>query len=162
MYLYLIRHGEASSDDGGRSKPKIFKEPGALTEKGRETVRKLAVFLKKKGVKIDEIWHSVKLRAKQTAEIIADEFDVENVYKKNFLAPLDPVDKCVEKMSGYENLDLAIVSHIPYLSNLIAYLVPVPGEIIDFKQAGVVCLELTGAGWQIAWMSGAQKANARL
>lgn len=162
MHLYLIRHGEATSEEGGRSKPGYFKEPGGLTEKGRDAVRRQAVFLKKKGAKIDEIWHSVKLRTKQTAEIIAEELDVPTVYKKNFLSPQDPVDKCVEKMSGYDNTDLAIVSHMPFLANLVAFLVPFLKERIDFKPAGVVCLEPTANGWEISWMNGAEKVNERL
>ena len=63
MRLYLVQHGEAMSKDENPERP--------LTAKGRKNVTKTAKFLKKKGIRVRKIFHSTKLRAKQTAQIIA-------------------------------------------------------------------------------------------
>ena len=158
MSLYLIRHGVADSENA-RSAPGHYHEPGSLTDKGRDSVLKGARMLKKKGVKIDEIWYSTKLRAKQTADIIADELGVKEVYKKTFLLPNDPIDKCIEKLNGCEEINLAIVSHLPFLPDLISALIPSLQEKINIAWSGIVCLELKDGKWKISWMMGAAPAS---
>jgi phosphohistidine phosphatase SixA len=153
MPLYLIRHGEADSEQA-QSAPGRFREPGSLTAHGRAVVLKNAILMKKKGAKIEEIWHSTKLRAKQTADIIAAELGVKEIYKKNFLLPDDPVDKCIEKLNG--GINLAIVGHLPFLSNLAEALLSFSNEILDFKKGGIACLNLNGVAYKIEWLIGAE------
>lgn len=155
MLLYLIRHGEAQSEQA-RSAPGRYREPGSLTDKGREVVLKNSRLIKKKGAVIDEIWHSAKLRAKQTADIIADELGVKDVYKKSFLLPTDPVDKCLEKIESLGESNLAIVGHLPYLSNLAEALLSLSDKMLDFKAGGIACLSSNGSVWRIEWLVGAE------
>jgi phosphohistidine phosphatase len=155
MLLYLIRHGEAQSEQAG-SAPGRYREPGSLTDKGRDTVLKNARLIKKKGAAIDEIWHSAKLRAKQTADIIAEEMGVKEVFKKSFLLPTDPVDKCIEKIDSGSAANLAIVGHLPYLSNLAEALLSLSDKMLDFKAGGIACLSSSGSAWRIEWLVGAE------
>ena len=60
MKLYLVQHGEATSKDITPERP--------LTEKGHDDVRKISQFLKQSDFQLDQIIHSDKPRAKETAE----------------------------------------------------------------------------------------------
>jgi len=156
MLLYLIRHGEAESGNAGQTRAR-FHEPGSLTDKGRKSVFKTAKYLKKSHAVIDEIWHSVKLRAKQTADIIAKELDVGDIYKKEGLAPNDPIEKYVAKINDIENENISIVGHLPFLAKMASFLLygsEADYERISFARGGVVCLERQNDRWNILWASG--------
>ena len=63
MTLFLVQHGEAipETEDSERS----------LTERGAETVERMADWAARNGIKVEEIRHSGKRRAEQTATIFA-------------------------------------------------------------------------------------------
>jgi len=82
MELYLVRHGQAAARDGEVSR--------ALTEHGAEVVEQVAAFAARAGVKVDEVRHSGKLRAHQTAEILAKALAPPRGV--NAVAGLDPED----------------------------------------------------------------------
>jgi phosphohistidine phosphatase len=67
MLIYLVRHGNAVPEQTDPACP--------LSEIGRAEVEATAKELLAEGAKIDEVWHSGKLRAKQTAEILAKTMD---------------------------------------------------------------------------------------
>ena len=74
--IYLMRHGADPSDRyGGWS-------TYGLTEKGKEQVHNAKVQLRNKG--IVEIFASDLVRAKETAEIVADELSLEITYLPQF------------------------------------------------------------------------------
>jgi phosphohistidine phosphatase len=147
MKLYLIQHGEAVSDDVDPKRP--------LSKKGRADVESTAAFMARNGVRVDEIWHSVKLRAKQTAEIIAEALKVKKVIEKKGLAPNDPVDVVATEINASDN-DIVIASHLPFLQKLSSLLLTgsESHQIIKFRQGGVVCLEKTDSVWSVVWMVG--------
>lgn len=62
MFVYLGQHGEAEREEVDPARP--------LTEKGRNDVRKVALFTAGAHVRVERIFHSGKLRARQTAEIL--------------------------------------------------------------------------------------------
>src|SRR5947209_346591 len=61
---YLVRHGEAAPGAEDRLRP--------LTERGREDVRRVARYAAALAVRVAEIRHSGLVRARETAEILAD------------------------------------------------------------------------------------------
>ena len=63
MTVYLVRHGRPRSEVEDPARP--------LSDAGEREVREVAAFLSRQGVRVSAIHHSGKLRAKQTAEIIA-------------------------------------------------------------------------------------------
>jgi phosphohistidine phosphatase len=144
MKLYLVQHGEATSEDVDPKRP--------LTEKGAQDVIKTAHFLKKSGAGIDIIWHSVKTRAIETAQIIANELSPrEGIKQKEGLAPNDPVKKIFDDILSARS-DLMIVSHLPFLQKLasLALLNSESPSIVGFRQGGIVCLECKGTGaWEL-------------
>lgn len=145
MKLYLVRHGEAVSEKIDPQRP--------LSEKGREEISKIAKFLKEIKVKIEVIWHSNKLRAKETAQIIANGiFPLEELVEREDLSPNAPVEKWPEEIKNFGK-DLMIVGHLPFLQKLLSLLLLNSEEfsIVDFKSAGVISLNLDKEKelWQI-------------
>ncbi len=69
----LVRHGESYSNRLNIVSQDVDKYP--LTERGREQARRAAVEIKK--LHIDHIYSSPILRARETAEIISRELDME-------------------------------------------------------------------------------------
>jgi phosphohistidine phosphatase len=113
MLLYLVRHGEAVAEEIDPARP--------LTEKGRAEVEATAKELKAEGARIDEIWHSTKLRAKQTAEIIARVLGVSKVIEKDGLKPSDPVAPIAEPLRQ-SGKTILIAGHLPFLPKLASLL----------------------------------------
>jgi len=147
MKLYLIQHGEATSEQVDPRRP--------LTTQGREDVRQVASLLKTARVKPALIYHSEKLRAKQTAEIIASAMATPELIKeRKGLLPQDAINDLTQEISRSAN-DLMIVGHLPFLSKLATFLLlgKEEGNLIAFQQGGVVCLKRAeDQRWQVAWM----------
>lgn len=72
MKIFLIRHGESTSDVNGKYEGDYDDH---LTEAGRESAQDVAEKLKEKGVQV--VFSSGKIRAKETSEIIRQNLDCE-------------------------------------------------------------------------------------
>jgi len=146
MRLYLVQHGEATSKEVDPDRP--------LTKKGRKDVSQMAEFLKKKGIRVIATWHSEKLRAIQTAQILGEAISVE-IVKQEGLAPNDPVDKWLEELNTRVK-DVMIVGHLPFLERLASLLLvgDEASQIVAFKPGAVACLKREDAGekWSLAWI----------
>jgi len=130
MTVYLVRHGDAVQEQVDPARP--------LSAKGRAEVETTARALLKEGAKIDEIWHSTKLRAKQTAEMIGQILGVKKVYEKEGLKPFDPPASIAEILKNTPKTIL-IVSHMPFLADLASLF----GKKIDsFESGGVIKLQV--------------------
>ncbi|RLI32491.1 phosphohistidine phosphatase SixA [Candidatus Bathyarchaeota archaeon] len=147
MKLYLVQHGEAKKEEEDPSRP--------LTEKGFKDAEKVAKYVSKLDVKIKRIFHSGKLRAKQTAEIYANYLNPEEgVFEAEGLNPLDDVKIWVEKIKLMSE-DIMLTGHLPHLSKLTSALIVNDEniEIVKFRMAGVVCLERDKEGkWAVLWV----------
>ena len=133
MIVYLVRHGEAVAEDVDPARP--------LTEKGREEVEATARELKEHGARIDEIWHSTKLRAMQTAEILARVLNISKIIEKEGLKPNDPVTPIADLIRQTDKTIL-ITGHLPFIPKLASLLRPeLQGkQIIELKSGGVVMI----------------------
>ena len=135
MKLYLVQHGEASPEETDPERP--------LSDKGRSDTSKAAAFLREAGISVETILHSTKLRAEQTARILADTLDQRcDVVKRDFLSPNDPLDNILDEISRRDD-DLMIVGHLPFLDRLTSRLILGSEEksIVRFRQGGVLFLE---------------------
>ncbi|MBW1861628.1 MAG: phosphohistidine phosphatase SixA, partial [Deltaproteobacteria bacterium] len=145
--IYLMRHGRPVSKKEDPDRP--------LSDQGRDGVERIAGFIEKGGVRIEEFLHSGKTRARQTAEIMASGLNpgVTPVEKQG-LSPMDDV----HEVAGYINerdKDLMIAGHLPHLAGLTSLLVAGSESIpvASFQPGGVVCLEKSeGSRWSIVWM----------
>jgi phosphohistidine phosphatase len=148
MRLYLVQHGESIPEQLDPDRP--------LSDKGKADVSKAANFLKQYGIKIDIIWHSTKLRAKQTARLMAEVISPqEGILEKRGLAPNDPVAGIKMEILKEKQEDIMVVGHLPFLSKL-ASLFLINDEsyqVIGFQQGSVVCMEQKEDEiWSVRWM----------
>jgi phosphohistidine phosphatase len=138
-----VHHGDAVGPDVDPQRP--------LSERGRQAVERLASAAAARGVKPAVIWHSGKLRAKQTAEAFwrsCNPFAEFSATRD--LQPGDPVEWIRNRLRG-ESRDIMIAGHYPHLPGLLAALVV--GSRPGFPQHGVVALvsDDEGETWTEQW-----------
>ena len=147
MKVYLVRHGDAVSSDVDHQRP--------LSEQGRANIRKIASFIKPLVICVEHIWHSGKLRAAQTAEILAGAVAAEKgCCSREGLGPNDDVTAIAEELEAYDT-DLMIVGHLPFVGYLSSLLVAgkETADVAAFDAGAVVCLNRRDPGrWQIEWL----------
>jgi phosphohistidine phosphatase len=145
MKLYLIQHGEAKSEaeDPDRS----------LTAQGEEDVRGVARAAKRLDIRPSKVYHSGKLRAQQTAEIVANALKVP-MESAQGLNPNDDVRPWAEQISK-ETKDLMIVGHLPFLEKLTSLLLcgDETVRLVFFRYGAIICLkQKEDKGWAIRWI----------
>jgi len=142
MKVYLVQHAKPKPEEEDPQKP--------LSEQGEVEAQKVAEFAK--NIKVNKIQHSGKLRAQQTAEILGKLLGVE-VVKADSLEPMADTQIWANRLEE-QSEDVMLVGHLPHLTKLASQLLTQNQEkpVISFKQGGIVCLEKTERGWQVAWM----------
>ncbi|MEW5957170.1 MAG: phosphohistidine phosphatase SixA [Chloroflexota bacterium] len=148
MNLYLVQHAEAKTreEDADRS----------LSTTGWADIRKVAAYVAGHGdIRVRQINHSGKTRARQTAEALAEALQpIEGISDIPDLAPKDDPVVWVRYLAETTR-DLMLVGHLPHLSRLAGLLLcqDAAKTIIDFQKGGVVCLNRNDAGeWALRWM----------
>lgn len=147
MKLYLMRHGEYMTED--------LQHTGALSKKGTNDINLIANFLKPANIHVSNIFHSGKLRAQQTAEIMATSIIAkEPLQARNKLDPQDDVTAFIDEIIDWEQ-DLLVVGHLPFMGRLVSKLVVgnENKEIVAFYPGTLVCLErIENSPWIIDWV----------
>lgn len=147
MWLHLIRHAHAvdGADDAVRP----------LSAKGRRQVRRLASFLRRGGL-LDtrEIWHSPLVRARATAELLAERSG--GAWKLREIAGLEPgADPALlARRLASMRRPVALVGHEPHLSALATRLLTgrAGPPVVVMRKAAVLALERTGRHWAVRWL----------
>jgi len=145
MEVYLVQHGEAKPEAEDPQRP--------LTDRGREEVALVANHIATVGVKVFRIYHSGRLRAKQTAEILAHYLTPPGgVQEREGLAPLDDPRRTADWVGALTE-PVMLVGHLPHLSRLLSYLIlgDPEREILRFRMGGIVCLAREEGRWAIGW-----------
>ncbi len=147
MKVYLVRHGEAVSSQVDYERP--------LSELGRADIQKVASFIKPLGISVEHIWHSGKLRAAQTSEILAESVSVEkDCSARENLGPNDDITIIADEIEAY-NTNIMIVGHLPFLAYLTSLFVAgkETTNVVRFDAGAIACLNCSDPGcWQIEWM----------
>jgi phosphohistidine phosphatase len=146
MELYLVQHGQAKSKAENPKRP--------LSERGRDEVQQVTEFAAKAGLKVNQIRHSVKRRAEETASILAEHLSpAEGVLTVPGLAPMDDV-RSIAQALGKETAPLMLVGHLPFMDRLAGLLITgdPDNSAVRFRMGGIVCLEGTGHDWAIKWV----------
>jgi phosphohistidine phosphatase len=142
MKIYLVQHGNQN--------PEEIDPNEGLSDKGNNDVEKVAKFLTRINVKPSKIFHSVKLRAKQTAEIFAKHLDSETQEMEG-LKPMDDIAFWIEKLED----GLMLVGHLPFMQRFTSLLICANSEkpAVNFHQGGVVCMvKDEEKNWRIDFM----------
>lgn len=147
MLLYLVRHGEALNELADPSQ--------ALSPQGVSNVQKVASHLAKLRLPVDRILHSNKLRAKQTAIVLADFLKPgEGVFETDNLGPLDDPTEWKRRLMDH-NDNIMLVGHLPYMEKFFSLLLcgVISEHQIRFNNATIVCLKRENRGiWVLQWM----------
>jgi phosphohistidine phosphatase len=140
MNLYIIRHAIAV-DEGKSDYESDSQRP--LTDKGRKKMRQIAKSLHNLGVEFDLILSSPYVRARETAEILADAFKMKKkILFSDNLVPLGNPELLITEMNEKYSVDsIAVVGHEPHLSALVGLLAAESGKIdVTLKKGGVCYL----------------------
>jgi phosphohistidine phosphatase len=147
MFLYLVRHAEAKREEEDPARP--------LSKKGLEDITKVASYVSLLNIPIDEIFHSSKLRAKQTAEVLFQNLKpVRGLKETDGLAPLDYPEIWADRLKNLRN-DVILVGHLPHLAGLASLLLCGDSDnyIVSFRAGGLACLKRDDSGrWSMQWM----------
>ena len=143
--LYLVHHGDAVGPEVDPARP--------LSTRGRVEVDLLAQKAAERGAKPAVIWHSGKLRAKQTAEAFWRRCNPLSTFAAaRGLQPADPATWIADTVAG-ETGDIMLVGHFPHMPRLLASLLTgdAAAAPADFPMHGVVALENIGGKWFESW-----------
>jgi phosphohistidine phosphatase len=146
MELYLVQHGEATTESDDPQRP--------LTERGKAEVEKVARYAAGLKLPVSLILHSGKLRAQQTAEILAQHLvPPQGIRELKRLAPTDD-PQVAEALIRQSAEPMMLVGHLPHLSRLTSLLVlgSPEREVVRFRNGGMVCLRRDESGWAVRWI----------
>jgi len=145
--LYLIQHGEAVGKETDPERP--------LTDRGAGDIDCMGAFLAGAGVPIAMIYHSGKLRAQQTADILAEHVTPERPSEAmEGIGATDPTETIARELAQWSD-GIMLVSHMPFVGRLTAMLATGDEHRppVAFLPGSVAALERTGDdGWVVAWM----------
>ena len=147
MRIYLVQHADAKKEEEDPARP--------LSDRGMKEIEKVASYVSQLGVKIHKIFHSNKLRAKQTAEVLTATLKPDKgMSEVDGLAPLDDPNLWAVRLKGLPD-DVMLVGHLPHLARLSSLLLcgNADKNTVSFRMAGIVCLKMDELGvWSLQWM----------
>ena len=148
MNLYLVQHGEAEAREGETER--------SLTEEGIASLRRMTAYIDRRPLPpLEAIYHSGKLRARQTADLLSPRIHAaRGVLAADDLAPNSDPKAWARKLRNMTD-DIMLVGHMPHLSKLAALLLAHDADlsIVQFHNAGIVCLERDiDQIWRVDWM----------
>jgi phosphohistidine phosphatase len=144
LAVYLVHHGEAVPSDVDATRP--------LSAAGREATARVAEAAAARGAQPDVVWHSGKLRARQTAEIYWRACNPLAAFAAaRGLQPDDPPQWMRDQLFG-ETRSIMVVGHMPHLPDLLYMLTAAPDPArCSFPLHGCVALEADGDQWKEIW-----------
>jgi phosphohistidine phosphatase len=142
--IYLVHHGDAVGPDIDPRRP--------LSPAGQTHVERIAAAAAGRGAKPTVVWHSGKLRAKQTAEAFWRACNpLAELSATKDLQPDDPPQWIADRIRG-ETRDTLIAGHFPHLPRVLLLLTSAHDEQA-FPPHGVVALSSDDQGvtWKEVW-----------
>jgi phosphohistidine phosphatase len=149
--VVLVHHADAVGPHVDPQRP--------LSQRGIAQAERLAVGAKAGGIAPAVIWHSGKLRARQTAERFLRACNpLADFRMVRGLRPEDPPDVIRDALAAEER-DVLLVSHMPLLPTLLEALV---GRTSPFPLNGLVVLERKRENdYEERWRAGPDDPTAR-
>jgi phosphohistidine phosphatase len=146
MTLYLVQHGQ--------SLPKDVDPDQGLSEEGIAETERIAGVAKGYQINVGQIMHSVKTRARKTADIFASALKpTRGVKEVEGLKPMDDVAAFAASLTP--DTQTMLVGHLPFMERMASYLVTgsLDKPVVKFQNSGIVCLDKDPAdeSWVIVW-----------
>lgn len=159
MDIYLIQHAESVPEKEDPTRP--------LSNEGKATMGRVGALAARLEIRPDLIFHSGKLRARQTAEILARHLGLlDGVREKQGLGPLDavaPVDEWLRDEAASGVTGLAIVAHLPFLDRLASLLIAENESlgVVSFQNGAIAKLvpKPLGGRYAVQWVITKQLAG---
>ncbi len=146
MRIYILRHGLAGEADDPAWAGRDNERP--LTEKGERKIRKLAKALRRRELIFEQILSSPYVRARQTAEIVAETLGLaEALGVSEHLQPGADHGKLIDELAESSQLqNVLLVGHEPHLSQLMSLLISgdLQGVALTLKKGGLGKLRVEG------------------
>lgn len=142
--VYLVRHGQAMSKEENPERP--------LTDEGVQAARNMAQWAASAGLRVDEICHSGKRRAQQTAEFFTEQLlPGGEAIEATGLGAKDDVQPIADWLKR-EQKTYMLVGHQPFLGNLVGYLLAGNEDVsvAQFEAAGLAILVEEDGQWVLA------------
>jgi phosphohistidine phosphatase len=142
--VVLVRHGDALSKEEDTRRP--------LSTAGREHVEMVADLVAGLSLELDEVRHSGKERARETAEIFAARVGIapERIREASGLKPKDDVEVVADGLEN-EGRSVALVGHLPFMGLLASRLLS--GDearlLFRFGDAGCLLVARVQGGWRL-------------
>lgn len=136
MNLYLLRHGIAAERGAGADEKD---EDRPLTAKGRRKLRRAAAAMRAMDLSFDVILSSPLVRARQTAELVANAMrSRQKLELTELLAPGASAAGLVRRLKQLQPQSVLLVGHEPDLSALASRLLTGGGGLaMTFKKGGL-------------------------
>ena len=157
MALFLVQHG--------KSLPKDIDPDQGLSEDGAAETLRIAGVTRGRtalpaevavgyGVNVHCIKHSVKTRARSTAEIFASALNpAEGIQEITGIKPMDDVAAFAKSIHPEANTML--VGHLPFMERMTSFLITgsIENTVFKFQNSGIVCLDQDSEtnSWFIKW-----------
>ena len=149
MFFYLAHHGDALGPAEDPQRP--------LSSRGRGQADALAAQAAARGVRPSAIWHSGKLRARQTAEAYWRACNpLAEFTATRWAQPGDP-PRLADLLEA-ETRDVMLVGHMPHIDRLLRRLLGEDGGPSPFPVNGLVAVERVDETWVERWRLAAPPA----
>jgi phosphohistidine phosphatase len=130
MHLYMLRHGEAGSHVMGKDD-----SLRPLTDEGKAKLRIQAATLHGWNIKFGAILSSPYIRARQTADIIAEAYGLPVQEDKRLSSGVFDSSELSQLLREYADARLLITGHEPDFSSVLSSLIG--GGRFDFVKGGL-------------------------
>ena len=141
LRLHLLRHAHAGDPDAWSGDDALR----PLTRKGRQQAEELGRFLEEHGIRPDVIVTSPKVRASQTAELVAATLGM-TVRVDDRLASGFGRRELWDLLDGLGAREPMLVGHDPDLSELLGYLIDAAGVPLRKGTLASIDVEMEPAG----------------
>jgi len=140
--MYFVQHGLAVDKAENPSRP--------LSDKGMLYVNKVASHLSGLNLSVNQIFHSGKDRAEQTARLFAAALNIPAINSHQYLNPNDDVNQIIPLLAD----NSMYVGHLPHMEKLVSKLLcgDEEAELVEFENSAVVCLARQESGYRLQWM----------
>jgi phosphohistidine phosphatase len=152
MLCYFLRHGPA--EDAETWQGSDSSRP--LTNAGTKRIALEAKAMAALELKLDAVITSPLVRARQTAEIVAKELDLDDaLVEDDRIGPGFSPERLAGVLDDHRDADaIMVVGHEPSMSQTIGRIVG--GAHIEFKKGGLACVELNSGSplrGALAWLA---------
>jgi phosphohistidine phosphatase len=145
MHLLVIRHAIAESRESF-AKTEQDDDLRPLTAEGRYKMVQCAEGLRAVAPKISMLATSPLTRARETAEIVAEEYGIDIRAETDALRPRAVLGDFADWIAEHDHPVVAVVGHEPHLSTLVTWLLcGVEESHLELKKGGACLLAFKGA-----------------